>query len=93
MAASSRQATRRQSLGRVRRGDTNTSRPILNFVTTPRPQPLAGPLSEIERARVRAGIEASERDDAIELTAEEADHYYASGVLPERVTKWAASRG
>jgi hypothetical protein len=51
------------------------------------------PSPQDERARVLAGIEASERGEGIELTAEEAEHYYASGVLPERVTKWAGSRG
>jgi hypothetical protein len=43
--------------------------------------------------RVRAGIEASERDDVIALTTDEADAYYESGVLPDRVKTWAASRG
>jgi len=43
---------------------------------------------------VRAGIEASERGDGLTLTAEEAERYFATGVLPERVTKWyRASRG
>jgi hypothetical protein len=46
-----------------------------------------------ELARARAGIEASERDEVVELTEEEAESYCETGVLPERVTKWAASRG
>lgn len=62
---------------------------------TPRPRSQAqlSPDGERERALVRAGIEASERNEALELTPEEAKLYSASGVLPERVTKWAASRG
>jgi hypothetical protein len=31
---------------------------------------------------VRAGIEASERDEAIARTTDEADAYYETGVLP-----------
>lgn len=40
---------------------------------------------------VRAGIEASLRADAMELTAEEAEHYFDTGELPERVERWAGS--
>jgi hypothetical protein len=62
--------------------------------TRPQAKPVLGQFSpEDEHARVRAGIVASEKNEALELTAEEAENYYASGVLPERVTKWAASRG
>jgi hypothetical protein len=43
--------------------------------------------------QVRAGIEASDRGDVMELTSEEAEHYYDTGELPERVERWAASRG
>ena len=50
-------------------------------------------MSPEEERRVRAGINASEADDAMELTAEEAEAYYETGVLPDRVTTWAASRG
>jgi hypothetical protein len=54
---------------------------------------LEQPLSPEDERRVRAGINASEADDAMALTAEEAEAYYETGVLPERVTTWAASRG
>jgi hypothetical protein len=46
---------------------------------------------EVE-ARVRAGGEVSERGDVLELTPHEAEHYYETGELPERVARWAASR-
>jgi hypothetical protein len=42
---------------------------------------------------VRAGIEASERDESMALTTDEADAYYETGVLPERLKPWAASNG
>ena len=56
-------------------------------------QPIADRLSPDDERRVRAGIEASERDEAIALTKDEADAYYETGVLPDRVKTWAASRG
>ncbi len=56
-------------------------------------QPLANRLSPDDERRVRAGIEASEREEAIALTTDEADAYYETGALPERVKTWAASRG
>jgi hypothetical protein len=37
-------------------------------------------------------MEASERDEAMVLTTDEADAYYETGVLPDRVKTWAASR-
>lgn len=63
--------------------------------TRPRPtsEPVAVKLPPEVEARVRAGIEASERGDVLELTPQEAEHYYKTGELPERVTRWAASRG
>jgi len=51
----------------------------------------ASPLSPEEERRVLAGINASEADDAMALTAEEAEAY-GTGVLAVRVTPWAASR-
>jgi hypothetical protein len=63
---------------------------------SPTDRPLAPaleqPLPPEEERRVRAGISASEADEATALTAEEAEAYYATGVLPDRVTTWAASR-
>ena len=56
-------------------------------------QPIANRLSPEDERRVRAGIEASERDEALALTKDEADAYYETGVLPDRVMTWAASRG
>ncbi len=56
-------------------------------------QPIADRLSPDDERRVRAGIEASERDEALALTKDEADAYYETGVLPDRVKTWVASRG
>jgi hypothetical protein len=56
-------------------------------------QPSADRLSPDDERRVRAGIEASERDEAMALTTDEVDAYYETGVLPDRVKTWAASRG
>jgi hypothetical protein len=56
-------------------------------------QPTADRLSPDDERRVGAGIEASERDEALALTTDEADAYYETGVLPDRVKTWAASRG
>ena len=50
---------------------------------------------------MRAGVEAAERGEGIDLTNEEAQHYYETGELPERVQRagkcwaesWRASRG
>jgi hypothetical protein len=56
-------------------------------------QPISGRLSPDDERRVRAGIEASERDEALALTTDDADAYYETGVLPDRVKTWAASRG
>jgi hypothetical protein len=50
---------------------------------------------------LRAGVEAAERGEGIELTNEEAQHYYETGELPERAQRagerwaesWRASRG
>jgi hypothetical protein len=50
-------------------------------------------LSPDDERRVRAGIEASVRDEAIAPTTDEADAYYETGVLPERAKTWAASHG
>jgi hypothetical protein len=58
---------------------------------TPPTQPEPRP-SPAEERRVHAGIDASERDEAIELTPDEAEAYYETGVLPKRVMTWAASR-
>jgi hypothetical protein len=40
---------------------------------------------------VRARILKRERGETLPLTREEADHYYATGELPERAWHWAAS--
>ncbi len=56
-------------------------------------QPIADRLSPDDERRLRAGIEASERDEVLSLTTDEADAYYETGVLPDRVKTWAASRG
>ena len=50
---------------------------------------------------LRAGLEATEHGEGIDLTSEEAQHYYETGELPERVQRagerwaesWRASRG
>ena len=50
---------------------------------------------------LRAGVEGVERGEGIDLTNEEAQHYYETGELPERVQRagerwadsWRASRG
>jgi hypothetical protein len=50
---------------------------------------------------LRAGLEATERGEGIDLTTDEAQHYYETGELPERVQQagvlwaesWRASRG
>jgi hypothetical protein len=50
---------------------------------------------------LRAGAEAAERGEGNDLTSDEAQHYYESGELPERVQRegerwaqsWRASRG
>jgi hypothetical protein len=41
---------------------------------------------------VRDGVEACERGETLALTPAEAEHYYASGELPKRAWRWAASR-
>lgn len=56
-------------------------------------QPPPAELPKDVEDQVRAGIEASDRGDVMELTPEEAEHYYDTGELPERVELWAASRG
>ena len=42
--------------------------------------------------RVREGIAASGRDEAIELTPQELAEYGETGALPERVERWLTSR-
>lgn len=42
--------------------------------------------------RIRGGVEASERGEGIELTERELTDYGKTGVLPERVRRWFASR-
>jgi hypothetical protein len=56
-------------------------------------EPVEHPLSAEEEKRVQAGVEASELDEAMALTPAEADAYYETGVLSERVKTWVASRG
>jgi hypothetical protein len=56
------------------------------------PAPVACKLPAAVERLLREGIEASESDEAIALTPQEAEHYYATGELPERVERWAASR-
>ena len=65
----------------------------MSSTNRPLARTLEQPLSLDEERRVRAGIDASEIDDAMALTAQEAQAYYETGVLPDRVTTWAASRG
>jgi hypothetical protein len=72
--------------------------PTLEVDMIPRPpprlrQPPRAELPKDVEDQVRAGIEASDRGDVMELTSEEAEHYYDTGELPERVERWAASRG
>jgi hypothetical protein len=45
-----------------------------------------------EDERVREGVEASERGEGIELTERELTDYGKTGILPERVRRWFASR-
>jgi hypothetical protein len=47
---------------------------------------------EVER-ELRRSIDQADRDETIELTAEELDESCKTGDLPERVVRWAASRG
>ena len=54
-------------------------------------QPIAAKLSPEVAADVRAGAEAALRGETIALTHEEAEHYYETGELPERVERWAES--
>ena len=42
-------------------------------------------------AKVRAAILSAEGGETMALTAEEAEHYYETGELPERIERWAAS--
>ena len=56
-----------------------------------RPQPIVAKLSPEVAADVRAGAEAALRGETIALTREEAEHYYKTGELPERVERWAES--
>jgi hypothetical protein len=59
--------------------------------TRPSPEPVEAKLPPEVEADVRAGIEAAMRGETIALTREEAEHYYETGELPERVERWAAS--
>jgi hypothetical protein len=51
--------------------------------------------------QLRAGLEAEARGDGLDLTPQEAEHYFDTGELPERVQhageawaeQWHASRG
>jgi hypothetical protein len=56
-----------------------------------RPKPIEAALPPNVEAEVRAGLEACERGETLPLTREEAEHYYATGELPERAWHWAAS--
>jgi hypothetical protein len=66
---------------------------LMSPTNRPLAHALEQPLSPEEEKHVRAGINASEADDAAALTAEEAEVYYETGVLPDRVMTWAASHG
>ncbi len=57
----------------------------------PRPEPVETKLPSDVEGDVRAGIEAALRGETITLTREEAERYYETGELPERVERWAAS--
>jgi hypothetical protein len=54
-------------------------------------QPIVAKLPPEVAADVRAGAAAALRGETIALTREEADHYYETGELPERVERWAES--
>ena len=60
--------------------------------TSGTPKPVEAELPRDVEAQVRAGIEASERGETMALTAAEAERYYETGQLPERIERWAASR-
>jgi hypothetical protein len=49
--------------------------------------PAEGRVRTRSEAIVRAGLEAAERGDGIDLTDEEAEHYYGTGELPEHVQR------
>ena len=55
-------------------------------------KPVEAELPRSVEALVRAGIEASDRGETMALTATEAERYYETGELPERIERWAASR-
>jgi hypothetical protein len=52
-------------------------------------------------ALLRAGLKAAARNEGDDLSREEAEHYYETGELPERITRtgelwaerWPESRG
>jgi len=58
----------------------------------PRPtEPVRAELPPDVEEKVRAAVEAALRGETMALTADEAEHYYRTGELPERVGRWAAS--
>jgi hypothetical protein len=68
------------------------------LLMTPRARPVAVAAStrvklaaEDER-RLLVAVEHAARGETLKLTPEETARYYATGELPERVERWAASR-
>jgi hypothetical protein len=53
----------------------------------PQPAPVVVDLADPRHADLRASIEADARGEGVTLTAEEAEHYYATGELPEAARK------
>jgi hypothetical protein len=49
--------------------------------------PAEGTARRSSKAIVRAGVEAAERGDGIDLAKQEAEHYYETGELPEHVRR------
>jgi hypothetical protein len=60
--------------------------------TRPKTSPLAYASTPEADHRIREGIAASERDEAIDLTPQELAEYGETGALPERVERWLKSR-
>jgi hypothetical protein len=58
--------------------------------TRPSPQAVEAQLPPDVESKVRAALEAVERGETMALTAEEAEHYYETGELPQRIETWAA---
>jgi hypothetical protein len=57
----------------------------------PRARPQLVKLSPDVHRQVLEGVEQAERGELADLTPAEAEHYFETGELPERVELWAAS--